>query len=115
MNGPTLKALKLSIAHWRRLATGQERRDEIPDARHCALCALFNKPTGPNRVHCVGCPVRDKTGKEFCKGSPYLDANRAWVRRHQYPMDARIEALREYFFLRSLLPTKNPSHAEAER
>lgn len=115
MNGPALKALRLSIAHWRRLATGGEKRGEEPNIRYCALCRQFNKPTGPNGDYCVGCPVRDKTGKEFCKGSPYLDANRAWRRRHQYPMDARIEALREYFFLRSLLPTKNLLPSEDQR
>ena len=69
MNKETRKALNKSIKHWKRMAlfTDVERfRHEEPNARHCALCSLFRDFGG-----CAGCPVKEKTGEDFCNNTPY--------------------------------------------
>lgn len=41
MTAIALKALKESIAHWRRLATGRRKGGEWPVESCCALCKQF--------------------------------------------------------------------------
>src|SRR3990172_5751461 len=61
----TLAALKKSILHWGRLASGQVRRGEWIGPDHCALCKLFIAG------ECNGCPVAERTGYNYCDGTPY--------------------------------------------
>lgn len=112
----TLAALKKSIAHWRRLAIGARQLGERIGSSDCALCEEFNHHS--NATHataCQGCPVFAKTGKKFCKGTPYIKANDTLYRlmdqadistasdAYNHP-DFKSAALDEFLFLRDLLP-----------
>lgn len=65
--------LNKSILKWERLAYGKASDDAIDD---CALCMAYYKTKSSGLESCVGCPIRDNTGKQFCKGTPYV----AWVK-----------------------------------
>lgn len=66
MNATTLKALRASIAHWKRMATGKQRKHEAPNGDNCSLCARFNNTWFST---CTGCPVANKTGRPILAGS----------------------------------------------
>ena len=101
----TLTALKKSIAHWERLASGQARRGEWIGPGQCALCKLFIAG------ECTGCPVAERTGYRYCDGTPYaivqayIDA-RFLVDRKSIlnSKEFKSAARKELRFLKSLLP-----------
>lgn len=112
MNAETLTALKQSIEKWERNAWAESPYDFTVSSNSCALCDMFSKS------RCDGCPVRSRTGKSFCKETPYKDALAAkyeWL----YPSywstkslselrdDARAAARAEVKFLWSLLPEEH--------
>lgn len=102
MNAQTLKALKSSIAHWKRLAAGKRRLGEGIGANSCALCRLFLGL----QATCKGCPVREHTGKGTCEGTPYWRAEKA---NNKYGLDSKrfkLAAAKELAFLESLLPKR---------
>lgn len=106
----TRAALLASIKHW------EENRDaRHPDDVHlfsdsCPLCALFN--TAEHRkigLDCVGCPVREKTGRDTCDDSPWEDAYakwQLWQRKLGSRTAFKKAAQAEIDFLRSLLPAE---------
>jgi hypothetical protein len=101
MDAKTLKALKASIAKWKRNAKATDPWKYKIGAKDCALCGLFLDDD------CSGCPVRAKTGKPFCFDSPYVDASRAlvwWQDCDGAPDQALGAAQAEVAFLKSLLP-----------
>lgn len=101
MNPTTLKALKQSIAHWNRLATGRRRNGETVGASQCALCQLFLYMRD-----CKGCPVAEKVNRSGCELTPYMDAvNALCAHGHDSP-EFKAAAKVELEFLRSLLPKK---------
>ena len=100
MNTKTLKALKQSIAHWKRLATGKREDYEDIGIHDCALCQIFFEDG------CDGCPVMKKTGEQSCKRTPYTEAAEA---EDEFSLDStefHAEAKRMLEFLKSLLPRK---------
>lgn len=101
MNAKSKKALKDSIAHWRRMATGKERKNEAPSAQCCALCAAY--------PDCEGCPVATLTGDGDCEGTPYFVAYVAWKewqRTGAGEAAFREAATVQLNFLRALLPER---------
>jgi hypothetical protein len=112
----TLKALLESIDHWDRLAAGKPNPREKVGWEDCALCALFLNPPCPTDVErCTGCPVRNRTGRKYCHGSPYDAAEQIAIpdiSNQGAPQILNtvefIEAAKlELEFLRSLLPDTN--------
>ena len=103
MKPATLKALRGSIAHWKRMATGKQRLGEQPTGECCSLCELFNKDENDL---CDGCPVAEKTGALFCKGTPWFSAHSEWRNLGFSPKFSELAAA-ELAFLQSLLPKKN--------
>ena len=101
MNATTLKALKESIKHWKRLSTKRMEREWIgPD--HCALCGLFWRQT----PRCKGCPVSELSGSTLCQKTPYsevLKVIKFGLDSHEFKEAAKEELK----FLKSLLPKKN--------
>jgi hypothetical protein len=58
---------------------------------------------------CNGCPVKKRTGKPFCVGTPFMDLNDSegpQVGEKARTRNYRLKARREYLFLKSLLPKK---------
>lgn len=98
MNQKTLKALKSSIAHWERLASGKRKDGEQPTGQCCALCAQFFDN------HCRGCPVASKTKLTACVGTPYWKASRYWNLQGPDSRQFKTAAKAELQFLKSLLP-----------
>jgi hypothetical protein len=98
MNPTTLKALKQSIAHWKRLSTGKRREGETVGAAHCALCDLFLNDG------CSKCPVAQKVQRSGCSLTPYNDAcdahNAHGIDSPEFKSAAKVELE----FLQSLLP-----------
>lgn len=105
MTPETLEALKASIAKWERNAVAETPAQYLSSADECPLCDLFFWQADD----CAGCPVRAKTGRIFCSGTPYGEANDA---NYKWRVDggqhlqakAHEAALAEVAFLKSLLP-----------
>lgn len=93
MPAATLEALRGSIAKWEAIVSGTGT-DE--GAENCALCRLFHTDYREDGgLGCHGCPVRARTGRPLCMGSPYDDC-------HESPTEEQAQA--ELDFLKSLLP-----------
>ena len=71
----TLEAMDKSIAHWKRLYTGNRKDGEECFAEDCALCEKFLSDTWD----CKGCPIAN-AGFLGCKGSPYDLANSVFTK-----------------------------------
>src|SRR4051812_14473195 len=110
MNPTTLKALKASIEHWKRMRDS-DTQYEKPYSTYCDLCGLFLQNC------CQGCPVREATCQRICKGSPYHTAYIAWHRYFEpeeidldYFEKGRLKRMwreasqKEIDFLESLIP-----------
>lgn len=111
MNPETLKALQESIAHWDRLASGKRKHNECVSVGDCALCERFNTPVKSIELKCAGCPVFEKTGKQFCYDTPFTHAEAISDEMDpedpNNPMDSeefQEAAEDELEFLKSLLP-----------
>ena len=66
-----MTSLGLSIAHWERNAAAQTLGDIKMGTDHCALCRDYYEND------CVGCPVKQRNGRMYCRNSPYSKAVRA--------------------------------------
>jgi hypothetical protein len=107
MKTKTLKALKESIKHWDRMATGKARLGEEPDSDHCALCSLFNRDNmDEDKNVCRGCPIYESTGRCWCAGTGYSSAWVAWDVYGIKSQEFRSKAAEFLKYLKSLLPKK---------
>lgn len=99
MDDRALKALKGSIAHWRRVEVDRREPVGVP---YCPLCKEFyGKSSTPA---CGGCPISAKTGRTFCRGTPVAD----YLGSDPEPI-RRLIAGAEREFLESLLPNQRCS------
>ena len=123
MDIKTRKALEASIKHWKANVAAEKSYDATSGASSCALCALFRRPSRDDGA-CQGCPVREKSGFDFCFGTPFPAAARAlenWRMPWTTTMsDAqlRLQWLRaaraELAFLKSLRPKKSAAAGHKE-
>lgn len=106
MDASTLAALKDSIAKWKGIVEGTGK-DE--GAVNCPLCHKFNKwyIGGYVRNDCDGCPVKQHTEQDGCRGSPYEDYENLDEDDGQEELQAAKQA--ELDFLISLLPKEEKS------
>lgn len=101
MNEEVLEALEASIRHWEEnLELARNKQQIDTKAKSCALCRLFffedfelEIRRSPEEI-CVGCPIMAKTGKAYCRKTPYVSA--CWT-----PTDVTAVE-KELLFLRSL-------------
>lgn len=107
------KALKKSIAHWERLTAGEPRFGENHGSGCCELCEVYQDGDEP----CRRCPIRQKTGLEYCHGTPYDDFcdvyDSLWTEwkteEEVYAeKECRAAAKKQLEFLRSLLEESKP-------
>jgi hypothetical protein len=113
MTKTALKALKQSIAHWMRLASGKSKQNEDTGRSDCALCAQFNRVDQPHLTDCAGCPIFKYTGRQYCAGTPFEVADDM---RDEYGLlspEFADAAENELAFLKSLLP-KNRGRKSAK-
>lgn len=104
MNRRTRDALKSSIAHWNRHATGKAKKGEGIHSYDCALCKLFLHNNN-GALECGGCPVKERTGQNACVGSPWYAANLSHFNGAAIQSDKfKRKAARMRDFLKSLLP-----------
>ena len=63
------------IKHWEENVERVEKGDKPRlGCLHCAFCVEFNiKSSKTSKVCCIGCPIAEWTGQEFCKGTPYVN------------------------------------------
>ena len=100
MTPKTRKALEASIKHWERNVTG---RTTTISSEHCALCRLFLD------AGCKGCPVSNYTGKDICRGTPYVEIARMDDKNENLnSLKFRSLAFKELRFLESLQPKGKP-------
>ena len=98
MDERTLKALHGSVRKWIKIYEGKEMDCGI---HNCPLCAEFYENW------CAGCPVKDKTRRIQCAGSPYRSFVRAERKYLSHAMNEHLvqeAAAAEALFLISLLP-----------
>lgn len=98
MDEATLTALRGSIKKWEEIVAGTGADFGMDN---CALCQMF----ADDDDICAKCPVKEKTGKPGCGGTPYNAWSQATVFGGRVT-DERTKALAqaELDFLRSLLP-----------
>ena len=99
MTPQALTALKLSIAHWRRMAEGNRNKGDKPTGSQCALCIEFRKYSS-----CDGCPVQIHAGTHMCNCTPYYSAHIAYIDYGPKSPEFKAAARKELEFLESLLP-----------
>ncbi len=106
-----LRALNESIAHWERLVQMEPSlMGEDPSSEFCALCKMFlNKRNIIQNSNCSGCPIEERTGFIYCRGTPHSAAAEAWEDYLDDPNGKQLElwkttAAAELAFLKSLLP-----------
>jgi len=110
MKKKTLKALNGSIEHWKSNLNAETPHDVELGVDACPLCKMFNNNPLPSLNDCIGCPVRERTEYQYCKGTPYIDADKAHTVWRLYSSERdewRAAAAREVEFLESLLPHKD--------
>lgn len=97
-------AHKEVLAHWKRLATGKRLPYEKHYAKNCAFCALFYLPVEMSiDAVCAECPVKLKTGKKFCRETPWDDCNNNFSNYPKYHSSEFLKAAnRMYEFLKSI-------------
>ena len=93
------EALEASITHWEENLAAKTLKEVSVGADACALCSLYNKNGG-----CTGCPVKEKTGHNFCWGTPYIGVGAAMSCWQATDDDTlfRDVAQKEIDFLKSL-------------
>ena len=109
MDERTYNALQGSIKKWEAIRDGH---CDDEGTASCPLCQKFF-----DRTNCTDCPVKGKTGKPCCYGTPYWDY-REFQEEYEHNMDDRLSmatdseiiekrrrlAQAEVDFLISLLP-----------
>lgn len=85
-------ALEDCIAHWGRMATGEEEEEEKPTSDFCACCQQFS----PHQDDCGDCPIKRRTGLDSCDGTPYHAANTAWAYGNEKAFRVNAERMAEY-------------------
>lgn len=99
MDECTREALELSIVKWEKnLEAARELRfkDVKTSEIDCPLCDLFI------RNGCGGCPVSERTGTGYCRGTPYDRVYKAYIDKDEDNIVSACED--ELAFLKSLLP-----------
>ena len=130
MDAATLKALKGSIAKWKKNAVAKHPDRFLTSIRACPLCDLFynqdwHRNEAAEKECCTGCPVFKKTKEKRCQNTPYEKAVKtqnvwegafedeyfygggtrvALERASNHAARAHKDALAEVKFLESLLP-----------
>ena len=104
----TLAALRESIAHWGRMMEFGSQSDDVPDGTNCALCRV-------SPLSCHGCPVALSARLSGCRGTPYHDARRAWLRDGLDSASFKTAAAKELAFLIGLIPTAKERAALLKR
>ena len=105
-SGRQIKALKASINHWKRLASGKRREGEVAGAEHCSLCLAYSD------AECRSCPVAIFTGDILCINTPYRRAAAIAYDRRGLISDRALDsdefkaaAVKELVFLKKVLRT----------
>ena len=96
----TVEALDDSISHWERIESGTTMPGEGIFSFSCPLCELFMHDHATIQS-CLGCPVRQKTGKPTCQDTPWFDVYMAYCDVHSLEK-IRPAAKIELEFLREL-------------
>lgn len=105
MNPRALEVLQLSIAHWERVVSGE---DKYINSSYCALCLEFATPKQYiDDDICEGCPVYERTGRNSCIQTPYYEVTRALRVYGRNSIEFNTAAKEELKFLKSLLPITN--------
>jgi len=85
MDAKMLNAIQGSIEKWDRIIKSTKALDRGVD--NCPLCKIYDGDV--NRIfNCLGCPVKDKTGRDNCMETPYYD----WIRHHK-----KLHKMTSYF------------------
>ena len=92
-----INVIRGSIRKWSLISVGLGN-DYGPE--NCPLCKMFYDF---NAQSCLECPVSNKTGQEFCNGTPYDDC------LEDSPQTYRTRANKELMFLQRLLEDEKES------
>lgn len=109
MTPEAAKALEESIAHWKRMREDPMLEEGPARWERNRLCQLFLV-----RSYCVGCPVRERTRKSVCIGTPWKKAEDAFASCERYGFKGHAmarwqeAATKEIEFLESLRELREP-------
>lgn len=76
-----VRLLGVCKRHWSDNSDALHWRDAGVGSEHCELCNEY-APRGWKQGACDGCPIKWETGEHGCKGTPYINASRAWNKWH---------------------------------
>lgn len=96
-----MKALEQSIEKWKRNSEITDLEQATLGVVSCPLCVEFYDYDDEFEAdHCRNCPVSIRTGRIFCRDTPYVDAEDACARDNLEQFIAAAKA--EVTFLESL-------------
>ena len=107
MDEKTLEALKGSVRKWTSIVAG---KGKSLGYENCPLCKIFQ--ANYEKKNCNGCPVAERTGKPYCRDTPYddwadaEDAIGGINNNKATTEELKLAAKAELDFLRSLLPAE---------
>jgi hypothetical protein len=113
------RALRKSIAHWKRMRDGKNKDRESPDSSSCALCLNYGTAFGCLDKDGDVCPLRRKFGVcgYFNEKNPYWVAYNSWFKwndRTGEGLSAWIPAANRMIkALESLLPKKRKARRQS--
>lgn len=93
-NLKTQIALWESIEHW--FENWSDPKFSETGGCYCALCDLF-----VGRIYiddCIGCPVFEKTGRQYCENTPWHDAHHERIHGY-FGKETKLAYKKEYQFL----------------
>lgn len=111
--GPAVvRALRQSIEKWKMNSEAKFPENADMGPTSCPLCLMFNPEAAPvSPLLCVGCPVYEHTGKQYCEKTPYDRCHMAHSHWELEPKNRHLRrrytdwAKKEVAFLESLLPS----------
>ena len=86
-----IAALKDSIAHWDRLASGTRHPHEHTGVKDCACCQQWF-----DCGRCIGCPIKVRTGLGKCHNTPYDAAEKILGGYHTSEFYEAADVMRDY-------------------
>lgn len=89
MNYINYQAIIECLYHWTRIRDGRAGKYEGIGPSDCALCKIYLNPKPTFEIihggvavldteDCEGCPIYEREGLGYCRGTPYYDINKIW-------------------------------------
>lgn len=110
MDKNTVKLIEKTLDAWSKKRNARSPNRTNFGISGCPLCLKFHSTYTDHEIHnsCRGCPISERTGRQFCISTPYESAQQAreeWKNGTGSKQDYQAACDAEIEFIASLLPT----------